>query len=459
LSAQGRIVAAYRSKFGGSPFPPALLYAKGVAPEQIRASEVRRIDDDNAEVMATGLGRYRVARIDNQWTIQSTATVGLRYPADPIKAMQVLTAMFDDIIAMYDTATEEITSGKLANAEAVNTALTGRLARILLEDGAKLPQSAVALPLKVANNSFMNIKPADNDYQLGLDPNTKRLANSSAVGHIKSLTPAAAKAVWFSGIAERGELDAIRGKRVRFTGWIKTTNVTNWASLQLWAQAADGKGLAQDDMGDRPIHGTTDWQQYTIVADIPKQTSSITLAVSLMGPGELWCDDVQADVVASDVPTTDNQNWHMWSQTAPKYSAVVDPAVPHDGHPSLRIASTTAKRNEWGAYDHYDRVPDKYLGRRVRVTAWMKCQNVVKDAGLWIRILGPNDRYIAGEVTPARRQLKGTMDWQQYSIVADVPANAMAVGWGFVMDGTGNMWVDLENAKLELVEEPGKEGL
>ncbi len=52
-------------------------------------------------------------------------------------------------------------------------------------------------------------------------------------------------------------------------------------------------------------------------------------------------------------------------------------------------------------------------------------------------MLGANDKFISGEIAPAHAPLKGTMDWNQYSITANVPANAMAVGWGFVLDGTG----------------------
>ena len=122
------------------------------------------------------------------------------------------------------------------------------------------------------------------------------------------------------------------------------------------------------------------------------------------------------------------------------------------------LSSTTATRSEWGCFDRYDRNPAKYLGHQIRLTAWMKCENVVKESGLWIRILGPNDRYIAGEVNPAHYQLKGTADWKEYSITAKVPAGAMAVGYGFVMDGTGKVWVDLDSVKLE-VDDPGTNGL
>jgi hypothetical protein len=421
---------------------------------------VRLVDDNTAEVVVVGLAQYHVVRVDGQWCIDAVGTIGNRYPADPMRAVRVFGMMFQHIATMYETSADEISTGKFATAQAANTAITGRLAMILAKDTAELPRPIITLPLKLANNSFINAQQTKTDYELGLDPQTKRLPGSSPAGHIRSLVPSPSRAVWVTGLGDAGELDALRGKRVRLTGWIKTSNASNWGGIQFTVWGADDKGMVVDDMGDRPIHGTTDWQQYSLVADIPKEAAKVTIFAFLRGSGELWCDDFQIDVVSSDVPITDNQRWHVWSQTATRYSAALDPDVPHDGHPSLRIESTTARRGDFGCYDHTDRAPQQYLGHTIRVTAWMKCENVAKDAGIWVRIMGPLDNYIAGEVAPARRPLKGTIDWRQYTVTTFVPPEAMAVDWGFVMDSTGKVWVDLQSAKCEVVDnEPGKEGL
>jgi len=48
----------------------------------------------------------------------------------------------------------------------------------------------------------------------------------------------------------------------------------------------------------------------------------------------------------------------------------------------------------------------------------------------------------------------------QYSITAEVPPDATAVGVGFVVDGKGKMWVDLDSVRIDVVhDETGKEGL
>jgi RNA polymerase sigma factor (sigma-70 family) len=464
LAAQGKVVAAYGAKFTapGTPaqssFPRALLYARSADPAQVRSSEVRRVDDNTADVVVVGLTQYRVGRIDGQWCIQAAATLGKLYPADPMQAVRVFATMFEHIAAMYDTAADEIASGKLATAQAADAAITRRLAVIVSKDMADLPKAVVTLPLKFANDSFNNGDSTNADYIIGIDPETKRLPASSPAGHIKSRATGNI-GIWVAGLGEGDQLDALRGKRVRLSGWIKTANASNWGGMQMVVLSADEKVLALDDMGDRPIHGTTDWQQCSIVSDIPREAAKISFRAFLRGGGELWCDDVQFDAVSTDVPITDNQRWHVWSQTAPKYTAALDPSVMHDGHPSLHVESSTAKRGDFGCYDHSDRSPEQYRGRTIRVTAWMKCENVVKDAGIWIRVLGPRDQYIAGEVAPARRQLHGTADWQQYSVTTFVPAEARVVDWGFVMDAAGKFWVDMQSVKCEVVEEAGKEGL
>jgi hypothetical protein len=37
--------------------------------------------------------------------------------------------------------------------------------------------------------------------------------------------------------------------------------------------------------------------------------------------------------------------------------------------------------------------------------------------------------------------VKGTADWQQYSVVLDVPADSAALAYGFFIGGTGEAWV------------------
>ena len=465
LTAQGKIIALWNARFdadGKTPFPDALLYAQAVPLEKIRTSEINQIDANTADVSVPDGLRYRVVQIDGHWRIQIAATVASKYPSDPMLAVRVFTTTFHDIAGVYDTTRKEIAGGKLATQQAVNEALTGRLAKVMLTDGAALPKEAVLtrFPIKLANTTFVIPKPVPVGLVGGVDADTRRLPDSLPAGHIKALTPLLADRPLRMVAVDKADMEALRGKRIAVSMWLKTRNVPNWAGAELYVFGAGSRIQAYDDLGDRPIHGTTDWRQYKFVVDVPMDAVMVGALPAIYGAGELWYDDVQIDLVNPDVPITDNQAWHVWSHTAPKYSAAFDPNEMHGGHPAMCVSSTTATRSQWTSYNRYDRFPTKYLGHQIRLTAWMKCDNVIVDGGSWIRVLGPDDQYISGEVAPARRPLKRTIDWKQYSITAYVPPNAMAVGVGFVLDGTGKMWVDLDSVQCEVVDdEPGKEGL
>ena len=50
------------------------------------------------------------------------------------------------------------------------------------------------------------------------------------------------------------------------------------------------------------------------------------------------------------------------------------------------------------------------------------------------------------------RPVKGTADWQEASVVLDVPAGATALAYGFFVSGGGKMWVNGQK-----IEEVGPE--
>ncbi len=98
-----------------------------------------------------------------------------------------------------------------------------------------------------------------------------------------------------------------QGQRVRMSGYVKSENVTRWAGL--WVRV-DGPGtqsqpLAFDNMQSRPIKGTTAWQRYEVVLDVPASAQGIALGILLDGPGEIWLNGVAFDTVDAAVPVTD----------------------------------------------------------------------------------------------------------------------------------------------------------
>ena len=88
------------------------------------------------------------------------------------------------------------------------------------------------------------------------------------------------------------------GKRVRMTGYMRSIGVTQWAGFYLRADKEDSKEpLTFDNMHDRPITGNTKWTQYKIELDIPLNASKIAFGALLHGPGQIWFDDINFEVI------------------------------------------------------------------------------------------------------------------------------------------------------------------
>ena len=94
------------------------------------------------------------------------------------------------------------------------------------------------------------------------------------------------------------------GKKVRFQAYVKTSGVRNDAGLWMRADSINRQAIALDNMDERRIKGTTDWQCYTIVLNIPKETVALHFGLLLLGEGRVWIDDCSIDIVSNDVWAT-----------------------------------------------------------------------------------------------------------------------------------------------------------
>jgi hypothetical protein len=99
------------------------------------------------------------------------------------------------------------------------------------------------------------------------------------------------------------------GKRVRFSATVSSESVREWAGLWMRVDPARGVGpypepLAFDNMGTRPIVGTTGRRHYAVVLDVPPAARQIALGILLEGGGAVSMSNPELEVVGLDVPTT-----------------------------------------------------------------------------------------------------------------------------------------------------------
>lgn len=93
-------------------------------------------------------------------------------------------------------------------------------------------------------------------------------------------------------------------KRIRLSAFVKAENVSSFAGLWMRIDNAQGEVLQFDNMYERPITGTRDWNYYSIVLDVPNHATAISFGILLQGTGIVWMDGIKFEEVDDNVPTT-----------------------------------------------------------------------------------------------------------------------------------------------------------
>lgn len=146
-----------------------------------------------------------------------------------------------------------------------------------------------------------------------------------------------------------------------------------------------------------------------------------------------------------DLPT----GWFKAGDKPNSYDMGIDKAAGQDGKNAATIKSIDKKIKGFGSLMQQCK-PDKYFGKRIRMTGFAKSENIEKWAGLWLRVdQAGSDQYLSFD-NMQDRPIKGTTNWTKYEIVLDVPAKASMLAYGALLDGTGQVWFD--NITFEIVD-------
>ena len=84
-----------------------------------------------------------------------------------------------------------------------------------------------------------------------------------------------------------------------------------------------------------------------------------------------------------------------------------------------------------------------YLGKRLRLTAELRCEGCTGAATLWMRTNSDDGRVLIldnMEMRSSNGVLTGDMDWQQRQIVFDIPEGSRSLHYGFYLRGIGKCW-------------------
>jgi hypothetical protein len=155
---------------------------------------------------------------------------------------------------------------------------------------------------------FAGSKPQE--YDCSVDPTT--FYNDLPSTYIKS--KAGVKTTGFGSMMQDFSAAQYVGKRIRLSGYLKSEGVESWGGLWMRVDGASqskngySTSLAFDNMHDglrdQSVKGTTGWQNYSIVLDVPEGATGIYIGFLLDGPGALWVSGLKLEVVGPEVPVT-----------------------------------------------------------------------------------------------------------------------------------------------------------
>jgi hypothetical protein len=105
---------------------------------------------------------------------------------------------------------------------------------------------------------------------------------------------------------------AYKGKRIRFSAFLRSNEVAGRAGLWVRADDADGTTVAFRNcyFASAPksfVQATTGWKQVEISIDIPDTAMDLSFGVQMQSTGTVWIDNASIDVIGPYEPARADQ--------------------------------------------------------------------------------------------------------------------------------------------------------
>lgn len=133
--------------------------------------------------------------------------------------------------------------------------------------------------------------------------------------------------------------------------------------------------------------------------------------------------------------------WFKAGNKAESYDMGIDKGSGMDGKNAATIKSMDKEIDGYGTLMQSSS-PEKFKGKRIRLSGYIKSAGVNEKAGFWLRIGQANSQNFLAFDNMMDRAVTGTTDWKKYEIVLDVPDAASQISYGALLRGTGQIWFD-----------------
>jgi hypothetical protein len=137
------------------------------------------------------------------------------------------------------------------------------------------------------------------DYDFGVDEHVTR--DGAPVAFIRNR---GTNSTGWTALIQTISAERFRDRRFRFRGWLSTIDA-GWAGLWARVDEPGGHESAFDNMSERALVGTSEWQQADVVLDVRPSSAAIAFGVILDGPGEVRVSSLSLELVGPDVPVTE----------------------------------------------------------------------------------------------------------------------------------------------------------
>lgn len=146
----------------------------------------------------------------------------------------------------------------------------------------------------------------------------------------------------------RFPVEEARGKKIRYSGWVKCEGVEDGFAGLWWR--VDGPTMKFDNMQDRGPRGTQDWKEFAIELDVPADAEDIFFGLLMPGRGRAWFDGLKIEIdgrpwvseefdldFEGDGPKGLRPRNPMGGPASPGYSWAYDAEAVKSGKKSFRV--------------------------------------------------------------------------------------------------------------------------
>ena len=143
----------------------------------------------------------------------------------------------------------------------------------------------------------------------------------------------------------------------------------------------------------------------------------------------------------SDSHAQNINGWFKTGSEAKKYEIGLNSSESKTGKKCAYIKSIDESIKGFGALMQKCDAKN-YLGKRIKMTGFVKAENVKKWSGMWLRVDSKYGGRSLSFDNMKDRPIKGTTDWIKCEITLNVPDESSTLNYGVLLNGEGVIYFD-----------------